>query len=97
MKEIRYINGHNVGLISVSAISRVLLDLEKIAKAVLVSENADHVIYASKEYKNNELDCIHFYNPPLVFSDKEFEDRMNGIIGDYQIYALHNENLSNIA
>jgi len=97
MKEIRYVFGHQVGWIYVDEIGKILHDLEKIAKEVLIDEKADHVIYASKVYEKGELDRIHFYNPPLAFSDKEFEERMKDVGNDYLIYALHNENLSNIA
>ena len=88
MKEVRWICGQNAGVVSVEDISKELQFFEALAKDVLKNGNADHVIYASKVYKNDELDIVHFYNPVIELSDEEFEKRTNGLT-DYIVYALH--------
>lgn len=92
MKEVRWFCNKQTGFIKTEDISKELRFFEELAKNVFSKGNADHVIYASKEYaKNgNDLECIHFYNPPIELSDEEFEKRTYKL-EDYLIYALHKQ------
>ena len=88
-KEVRWTVGNQTGIMFVENIPEELKFFEKTAKSVLKKNGADHVIYASKVYdKNNELEMVHFYNPPLELSNSEFEERTKGLT-DYIVYSLH--------
>ena len=89
MKEVRWICGQNSGVCPVEDIPKELQFFEALAKDAIKKGNADHIIYASKVYENdNKLEVVHFYNPVIELSDKEFEERTKGLNG-YIIYALH--------
>ena len=90
MKEVRWFCNQQTGFICMEDVSNELRFFEELAKDIFNKGNADHVIYASKEYaKNgNDLECVNFYNPPIELSDEEFEERTNGL-ENYIVYALH--------
>ena len=85
-----YFHG-TTGLIKLDAINREIQACKEVAEKVLKKENADHVIYASKDYaKNgNDLESVHFYNPPIALSDEEYNKRVNAIEESRVVYALH--------
>ena len=53
--------------------------------------NADHVIYAAKQFNNNdELINMRFYQN-LALDDKTFNKRIEAC-KNYQVYAIHKQN-----
>lgn len=88
MKSIRYFYGSTTGFMDMNEVTHTLKLCEKIAAGLLKKHGADHVIYASKEYDNESLVCVNFYNPPIELDDAEFNKRVEAA-KDYQVYALH--------
>lgn len=90
MKEIIWICGGKNGVMSMNDFSKELRFFEELAKNAMKETNVDHIIYASKVYnENDELELVHFYNPLIKLSDKEFEERTKNL-KNYIVYAIHN-------
>lgn len=90
MKEITWICGGKSGVINMDDFSKELRFFEELAKNTMKETNVDHIIYASKVYdENDELELVHFYNPLIELSDKEFEERTKNL-KNYVVYAIHN-------
>ena len=88
MDFIRYYQGRNTGLIRPEEIKTVLENFKKVGQKVLKRENCQHVIYASKKFDaDGNLVSIQFYNPPVICSDAELEEKLQ--LTDYQLYTLH--------
>ena len=75
------------GRIRVKDVDRQIRRFEQRASKILKSTNADHVLYAIKEYDNDdELVSVSFYTKPMT--DKQYEDNVACLTG-VLVYALH--------
>lgn len=76
------------GKMSISEIQKELLKFERDAAEKMRETGADHVLYGTKIYDNNDrLVTVQFCIQPM--SDKEFY-RLTGKTRNALIYAIHN-------
>lgn len=83
-------NGYDTqyGEMSIENIPKCLEDFKSAAIKYQKEIDADHVIYASKQFNDNgELASIRFYQN-LALDDKTFNKRIEAC-KNYQVYAIH--------
>lgn len=92
MKWVRWSHWTDAGMVEfgqgpLNKLEESIREFEKEAKKVLEDTGADHVVYAVKEYgDDDELDEIRFYMIPM--SDEEFQKDVASKPG-LRVYALH--------
>ena len=82
-------NGYDTqyGEMPIENIKSCLADFRNAAIKYQEETDADHVIYAAKEFDDNDkLIMVRFYQN-LALDDKEYEKRVNAC--NYQVYAIH--------
>ena len=89
MKEVRWFCNKHTGFIKTEDISKELRFFEELAKDVFSKGNADHVIYASKEYtKNgNDLECVIFHIHNVSFGKLLHSFQRSGTLCQALLYA----------
>lgn len=92
MKWVRWSHWTDTGMVEfgqgpLNKLEESIREFEKEAMKVLEDTGADHVVYAVKEYgEDDELDEIRFYMIPM--SDEEFQKDVASQPG-LRVYALH--------
>ncbi len=92
MKWVRWSHWTDAGMVEfgqgpLNKLEESIREFEKEAMKVLEDTGADHVVYAVKEYgEDDELDEIRFYMIPM--SDEEFQKDVASQPG-LRVYALH--------
>ena len=82
----QYTTGH--GKMPIENIPQCLEDFKTAAIKYQTATDADHVIYAAKQFDNNgELVNMRFYKH-LALDDKTFNKRIEAC-KNYQVYAIH--------